>query len=164
MPDKITRDTAIFETMQALRRIVRAIQDYSHEVSHNFGVTGPQLWAMKTIFQNDGISLGELSRKMYLHPSTISGVMDRLENKGYAVRYRNNADRRVVTVKLTPAGESLVKKAPNPAQGKLIHGLMNLDDDDLKNIYESVQRLVDIMEAQNLKVTFFFDQEEAGPK
>jgi MarR family transcriptional regulator, organic hydroperoxide resistance regulator len=164
MEDPINSDTIIFETMQALRRIVKAIQDYSHEVSHKFGITGPQLWALKTIFQNGGIPLGELSRKMYLHPSTISGVIDRLENKGYAVRDRSHSDRRVIMVRLTPEGESLVKRAPNPAQGRLIHGLNGLGENDLKTIYDSVRKLVEIMEAQDLKVTFFFDQEETAPE
>lgn len=151
----------IFETMQSLRRIVRALQDYSREVSSKFGITAPQLWALKTIFQHDGLPLGELSRKMYLHPSTISGVIDRLENKGYVVRDRSKTDRRVVTVRLSPAGESLVKRAPSPAQGKMIHGLRGLSEDELNVIFCSVRKLVEIMEAQDLKVTFFFDQEES---
>lgn len=161
--DHLNPDVAIFETMQALRRIVKAIQDYSHQVSSEFGITGPQLWAMKTIFQHGSLPLGELSKKMYLHPSTISGVVDRLESKGYVVRDRNHKDRRVVTVRLTPAGDALVRKAPSPAQGKMIHGLRNLEEDELYAIYNAVQKLVEIMEAQNLKVTFFFDQEERLP-
>jgi len=163
MENRITPDVAIFETMQALRRVVKAIQDYSHTVFSEFGVTGPQLWAMKTISQNGSLPLGELSKKMYLHPSTISGVIDRLESKGYAVRDRNHKDRRVVMVRLTPEGDALVRKAPNPAQGKMIHGLRNLKEDELNVIYNSVQKLVEIMEVQNLKVTFFFDQEERLP-
>lgn len=164
MSGKLTSDTVIFETMQALRRIVKALQDYSHEVSQKFGITGPQLWALKTLYQSGGMPLGELSKKMYLHPSTVSGVIDRLENKGYAVRDRSHTDRRVVTVRLTPAGETLARKAPNPAQGKLVHGLNSLSEDDLKTIYGSMQKLVEMMEAQDLKVTFFFDQEEGTPK
>ena len=159
MPHNLNSDTAIFETMQSLRRIFKAIQDYSHEVSGKFGVTGPQLWALKTISREKSLPLGELSKKMYLDPSTISGVIDRLESKGYVIRDRNQEDRRIVRVRLTPAGESLVKKAPNPAQGKMIHGLRGLNKHELSVIYESVQKLVEIMEVQNLKVTFFFDQE-----
>lgn len=157
-----SRDHAIFETMQSLRRIVKAIQDYSHEVSSRFGITGPQLWALKTIFQHESLPLGELSKKMYLHPSTVSGVIDRLESKGYVLRDRNRTDRRVVTVRLTPEGELLVRRAPNPAQGKMIHGLRGLNDDELNTIFNSVRKLVEMVEAQDLEVTFFFDQEENG--
>lgn len=159
MPDQISRAVAIFETMQSLRRIFKALQNYSHQVSNQYGITGPQLWVLKTVFQNGGLPLGELSQKMYLHPSTITGVVDRLEKKGYVSRDRDQEDRRVVMVQLTPKGKRLVKRAPNPVQGKMIHGLRQVRKEKLEFIHESVQTLVEIMEAQNLKVTFFFDQE-----
>jgi DNA-binding MarR family transcriptional regulator len=85
---KIVPDAAIHEIMQSLRRIFKTIQDYSSEVSDKFGITGPQLWALNTILENEGLCLGELSEKMYLRPSTITGLVDRLEKKGYVVRNR----------------------------------------------------------------------------
>jgi DNA-binding MarR family transcriptional regulator len=157
--DKTGRDFEISETVQFLRRIFKAIQDYSQEVSNSFGITGPQLWALKLVSQHPGLALGDLSRKMYLHPSTVTGVIDRLESKGYVVRDRNSADRRVVKVQLTPAGQGLAAKSPNPIQGKMIYGLMKLAENELNVIYESVKRLAEIAEAENVEVTFFFDQE-----
>jgi MarR family transcriptional regulator, organic hydroperoxide resistance regulator len=159
MQKRIVQDAVISETMHSLRRIIKSLQDYSQEVFSHFGVTGPQLWALKTIHQAGSLSLGELSKEMYLNPSTISGVVDRLEKKGYVVRDRTEKDRRVVKVRLTPEGEILVKKAPNPVQGKMIYGLRKLRREELSLIYESVQKLVEIMEAQDLKVTFFFEEE-----
>ncbi len=159
MPDSISRAVAISETMRSLRRIFKALQNYSHEVSHQYGITGPQLWVLKTVFKNGGLPLGELSQKMYLHPSTITGVVDRLEKKGYVSRDRDREDRRVVMVQLTPKGKRLAKRAPNPVQGKMSHGLRQMRKEKLESIYEAVQALVEIMEAQNLRVTFFFDQE-----
>ena len=158
MAKQITRDVAISEVMQSLRRIIKSLQDYSQTVSSHFGITGPQLWALKTIYQRGSLSLGELSKGMYLHPSTISGVVDRLEKKGFVLRDRTEKDRRVVKVCLTPKGKMLVRRAPNPVQGKMIYGLRKLKKEKLNLIYESVQELVGIMEAQNLKVTFFFDE------
>jgi len=159
MSRQVIRSVAISEIMQSLRQIFRAIQDYSQEVSKEFGITGPQLWALKIISTDGRLSLGELTKKMYLHPSTVSGVMDRLEKKGYVARDRGQKDRRVVTVHLTPKGKKLVKKAPNPIQGKMVYGLRKLERRKLNSIYESVQKLVRIMAVQNVKATFFFDQE-----
>jgi MarR family transcriptional regulator, organic hydroperoxide resistance regulator len=155
----MSRDTEIYETMQFLRRIFKALQDYSQEVSSSFGISGPQLWALKILSQEGGLNLGHLSSKMYLRPSTVTGVIDRLENKGLVVRTRDPDDRRVVKVKLTPAGEDQVKKAPNPVQGKMIYGLRKLNKNELNVIHESVKRLTVIAEAENVKATFFFDQE-----
>ena len=159
MVHQITREVAISEIMQSLRRIIKSLEDYSQTVFSHFGITGPQLWALKTIYQMGSLSLGELSKGMYLHPSTISGVVDRLEKKRYVVRDRTEKDRRVVKVRLTPKGKMLVRKAPNPVQGKMIYGLRKLKREKLNLIHESVQELVEIMEAQNLKVTFFFEEE-----
>jgi DNA-binding MarR family transcriptional regulator len=159
MDNQISRDVEIFETMQSLRRIFKALQNFSHEVSTKFGITGPQLWVLKTIYQNGSLPLGELSKKMYMHPSTITGVVDRLEKKGYVSRDRDQVDRRVVKVQLTLKGKRLVRRAPNPVQGKMLHGLRKLGKGKLDLIFESVQTLVEIMEAQNLKVTFFFNHE-----
>ena len=159
MPRKVTQDVAISEIMQSLRRIFKAIQNYSHEVSDRFGITGPQLWALKTISQNESLSLSDLSKRMYLHPSTITGLIDRLERKGYVTRNRDRIDRRVISLRLTTKGKSLTRKAPNPVQGKMVYGLRGLRRKRLDLIYESVQKLVEIMEAENVKVTFFFDEE-----
>ena len=159
MSTRVSRDEEISETVQSLRRIVKTIQDYSQQVSSEFGITGPQLWALKTISEHDTLPLGQLSKKMHLHPSTVTGVVDRLENKGYVARGRDTADRRIVTVSLTASGKELAKKAPSPVQGKLIYGLKKMKRDDLHLIYESVRRLMEIVEAENVKVTFFFDKE-----
>ncbi|MGD0230737.1 MAG: MarR family transcriptional regulator [Syntrophorhabdales bacterium] len=153
------RDLKISETVQSLRRIFKAIQDYSQEVSSSFGITGPQLWALKTISEYESLPLGELSRKMYLHPSTVTGVVDRLEAKGYVSRDRDREDRRVVKVHLTDEGKELIKKAPNPVQGKMIYGLRNLKTEELHIIYRSIKKLAEIVEAENVKATFFFDKE-----
>jgi DNA-binding MarR family transcriptional regulator len=156
---KTGKDFEISETVQSLRRVFKAIQDYSQEVSGTFGVTGPQLWALKTISADDSLPLGLLSKKMYLHPSTLTGVVDRLEAKGYVVRNRDLNDRRVINVQLTPEGKRLVKKAPSPVQGKLIYGLRRLKENELNAIYQSVLKLVEIVDAEHVEATFFFDQE-----
>ena len=111
MSDQMSKDKTISEIMQSLRRVFKAIHDYSQDVSAKFGITGPQLWALKTIAQDGSLPLGELSRKMCVHPSTISGVIDRLEDKGYVarVRDRDTGDRRVINVELTLKGKRLVR-------------------------------------------------------
>jgi MarR family transcriptional regulator, organic hydroperoxide resistance regulator len=159
MEKTINRYKTTAEIMQSLRRIIKAIQNYSHEVSGEFGITGPQLWAVKTISQHEGLSPSELSQRMYLHPSTITGLMDRLEKKDLVERYRDQEDRRVIKLQLTPRGKELVRRAPDPIQGKMIYGLRKLKKVELSSVYESIQKLVKVMEAQDVEATFFFSEE-----
>jgi DNA-binding MarR family transcriptional regulator len=159
MVKKADQDKVILGITQSLRRIIKSLQNYSSKVYSHFGITGPQLWVIKTIYQNGSLPLGELSKRMYLHPSTITAAVDRLEKKGYVLRNRIEKDRRVIRVQLTPKGNRLAKRAPKPIQGKMIYGLRRLKKDELSSIYRSVERLVEIMEAEKVKVTFLFDQE-----
>jgi len=49
---------------------------------------------------------------MYLHISTISGIVDRLETGGYLQRRRSTDDRRVVHLRLTEKGKRTILQAP----------------------------------------------------
>lgn len=155
----VTKKKAIAEIMQSLRRMFKAVQQYSEEVLKEFGVTGPQLWALRTIYDEGQISMGALSQRMYLHMSTVSGVVDRLEKKGYVERTRGPSDRRVVKISLTKEGKTLVQRGPEAAQGKLLHGLESLSQQEVKIIRSSLDKVVRLMEIQDTKATFFFSEE-----
>jgi DNA-binding MarR family transcriptional regulator len=155
----VSKKTAIAEIVQSFRRIFKAIHHYSEEVLKAFGVTGPQLWLLKTLREEGGTSVGELSEKMYLHISTMSGIIDRLETKGYVVRKREAPDRRVVTVHLTAAGKRIVDKAPEPSQGKLLYSLESLSKEEVLEMHQALQKIVRLMELEQMEATFFFGEE-----
>lgn len=156
---KVSKKTAIAEIVQSLRRIFKAIQQYSEEVLKEFGITGPQLWLLKTLREEGGTSVSELSQKMFLHISTVSGIIDRLEAKGYVVRRREEPDRRVVMVYLTNAGKRIVAKAPEPSQGKLLYSLQKLSEREVLEMHEAIQKIAHFMEVEQIKVKFFFSEE-----
>ncbi|MBI3811999.1 MAG: MarR family transcriptional regulator [Nitrospirae bacterium] len=159
MSSSMNKKKTIAEIMHSLRRIFKAIQQYSEEVLKEFGVTGPQLWALRTVYVEGQLSMGELSRTMYLHMSTVSGVVDRLEEKGYLERTRGVSDRRVVKISLTKAGKKLVQRGPEAAQGRLLHGLESLSPKEVQVIWSSLEKVVRLMEIQDTKATFFFSEE-----
>lgn len=145
--------------VDGLRRIVRAIELYSQEVYKTFGLTGPQLWALKTLNRRGPLVLTELARALAVQPSTLSVLMDRLEKRGFVRRVRPRADRRFVEIALTPQGAALAARAPAPAQGRLLHGLRALSPRELHGIRGSVDRLVQMMEAADVEARFFFSDD-----
>lgn len=156
---KVSKKIAIAEIVQTFRRIFKSIQEYSEEVLKVFGVTGPQLWLLKILHVEDGTPVGELSQKMFLHISTVSSIINRLEEKGYIERKRTKTDRRLVLIHLTEKGQKIITRAPEPAQGKLLHGLQNLSQKEVLGLYESLQKIVQLMEVDHIKVKFFFSDE-----
>jgi MarR family transcriptional regulator, organic hydroperoxide resistance regulator len=140
----------VSDIIDNIRRVFQVVNEHSKLAEKKTGVTGPQLWAIKTIAQEAPIMVTEIARRMYLHPATVVGILDRLEKQGLVARIRSTEDRRVVWVELTQLGRALVKKAPEVAQGLLVAGLEEMGDNKLKNIMRALDQLAEILGAQNL--------------
>ena len=67
------------------------------------------LWMLKLGRATNAI---ELAREMGIDAGAVTRMLDRLEAKGLLARVRSEADRRVVHLRLTPAGEAVAKKVP----------------------------------------------------
>jgi DNA-binding MarR family transcriptional regulator len=153
------RKEIIASAFDNLRRVVQVVHGYSRRAEHVAGLTGPQLWAIKVLTESAPIMISDLARRMYLHPSTVIGILDRLEIRGLVRRTRSTEDRRVVTVVLTRKAKETVKKVPAVAQGLLLKGLEELSDKDLKVISEGLGLLVCILGAQRMPPRLLFSEE-----
>ncbi|HTR19872.1 MAG TPA: MarR family transcriptional regulator [Gemmatimonadales bacterium] len=149
----------VAQIVQGLRRIVKALHAYSQDVYKNYGLTGPQLWALKTLRRAGPLSTGDLAVALAVHQSSVSILLDRLEQRGLVRRRRASRDRRVVRIELTRRGAALAAVAPEPAQGRLLHGLRAMATRDVRQIRRSVERLVVAMEAGDTEARFFFSDE-----
>ncbi|PYO26963.1 MAG: MarR family transcriptional regulator [Gemmatimonadetes bacterium] len=150
-------DTA--QIVQGLRRIVKALHAYSQEVLAAYALTGPQLWALKTLRQGGPLTVGQLATSLAVHQSSISILLDRLEKRGLVRRVRERPDRRVVRVVLTKRGTAVAADAPDAAQGRLLHALAEMPVVEVRRIRRVVDRLVRAMEATDVKARFFFSDE-----
>jgi len=140
----------ISEIINNIRRLFQAVNEHSKKAEHETGITGPQLWAIKVIGDASSIRTIDLAKRMYLHPATVVGILDRLESQGLVNRVRSTDDRRVVNVKLTKQGHALLKKAPEVAQGLLVKGLEALPEKKLNRIYDALDEVVHILGAQEI--------------
>ena len=160
---KAARKETIASTFDNLRRVVQVVQGYSKRAERVAGLTGPQLWAIKVLAESAPVMVSDLARRMYLHPSTVIGILDRLETRGLVGRTRSTEDRRVVTVVLTRKGKETVKKVPVVAQGLLLTGLEELSDPELKVIAEGLELLVGILGAGRMPPQLLFSEEVNAP-
>ena len=94
--------------------------------------------------------VSDLAARMYLHPATVVGILNRLELQGLIKRLRTNEDRRVVKIELTDVGNAIVAEAPHVAQGLLVAGLEVLPQKKLQDISDALLELVHILGAQEL--------------
>jgi DNA-binding MarR family transcriptional regulator len=144
------KDRVIAEIVDDLRRIFQAVHSYTRRAKKESGLTGPQLWAIKMIADSGSIRVSDLSKKMYLHPATVIGILDRLTRLDLIKKTRSRKDRRVVDVSLTKAGKELVERSPEVAQGMIVSGLEGLSSQRLGKISDGMREMVRILQAQEL--------------
>ncbi len=63
--------------------------------------------ALWVLWQQDGLMVSELGRRAGLEPSTMTGLLDRMERDGITQRRADPNDRRVQRIFLTPAGHEM---------------------------------------------------------
>lgn len=134
-----------------LRRVSQAINEHSKNAISKTGLTAPQLWAIKILAREAPIKVSELARRMFLHPATVVGILDRLEQKELIARVRSKQDRRVVDLYLTDLGNKIVVDAPEVTQIMLIDGLGRLTDDQFRCVSEGMRLMVRMLDAESIK-------------
>jgi len=149
----------VADIIDNLRRVFQVVNEQSKRAERETGLTGPQLWAIKVIAENAPLKVSELARRMYLHPATVVGILDRLEGHGLVVRKRSMEDRRVVEIELTGKGRDLFDHSPDVAQGLLVKGLETLRMENLDRINDGLDQLVAILGAQEVPPRLMFSPE-----
>lgn len=136
--------------LQALRRIIRAVDLHSHKLSTQHKITGPQLACLMIIKEAGALTSSNLAKRAYLSPSTVVGIIDRLEEKGLVDRNRSSVDRRQVHISTTDRGEKLLADAPSLLQDTLVNALVELPEIEQVSITMALEKLVDLMEARHI--------------
>jgi DNA-binding MarR family transcriptional regulator len=129
---------AVIYLMTETRRITK-------ELARRANLTGPQLTVIKILEQIGDLSLSELSDKIRAQNSTVTGIIDRMEREGLAVRVRSTEDRRVVRIHLTDKGAKLAAEIPVEPMVILrnaLSGLTPAESKELLRIFTKVARRI----------------------
>lgn len=97
----------VLQFMRTLWVTVHALQKASKRMNRTLGMTGPQRLVLRVVGLAPGISAGALAKVLHLHPSTLTGVLHRLESQRLLSRVRDATDARRAVLRLSPRGERL---------------------------------------------------------
>jgi len=140
----------IDEVLIAVRRVIRATDLQSKHLTKTTGLTTPQLLILQAIDKQPDLTIGLLAKKISLSQATVTTIIDRLENRELIKRTRDYTDRRKVHIHITDTGIAMLEKAPPALQEQFINQFSALQDWEQSMIIASLQRLAEMMDAQNL--------------
>ena len=124
--------------MQRLWQLVHALDVASKRMARTIGVTGPQRLVLRVVGLHPDIAAQRIAQTLGMHPSTLTGVLARLERRALLVRKTDADDRRRARIRLTAAGrkidrerkgtvEGAVRRALRRAGGRVVPTLTMLD-------------------------------------
>ena len=138
------------ELLIALRKVIRAIDLHSKQLSKTSGLTSPQLLIMLEIDKEYGVNSSQVAKSVNLSAATVTNILDRLENKNLVSRVRYTQDKRKVGLYLTDDGKAILLKAPQALQEHFIDKFANLAQWEQSQLLSSMERLADMMNATGI--------------
>ncbi|HSW43350.1 MAG TPA: MarR family transcriptional regulator [Patescibacteria group bacterium] len=142
------------EHLDRVERIVMTYETLMHRVASAHapeflavGVTMSQAKVLYLVQAEPGLRMSELSARLCVSLSTISGVVDRLVDQGFLSRTDDPADRRQVVLGITHAGADQVELFRELSSGQVRDLLAQLDEADLA----VVERALDVLAAAALR-------------
>ncbi|WP_298682350.1 MarR family winged helix-turn-helix transcriptional regulator [uncultured Methanomethylovorans sp.] len=93
-----------------LHKIIDIIQYKNEYQLQTSGIPPQEMYVLERIYLHSNILSKDISNKYKIPPSTLTGILDRLENKKLIERLRTNKDRRSIELKTTENGKSAVEK------------------------------------------------------
>ncbi len=133
-----------------IRKLMQSGAFYTKELNKKFNISAPQVACLLALYENGPVSLSFIAKQIMVKSSTLTGIIDRMEQKGLVTRTRNSTDRRVITIELTDAGQALAANAPPPIQLKIVQGLKRIDEEEREQIVQSLKKLAEMIDAQEM--------------
>ncbi|MFW2532927.1 MULTISPECIES: MarR family winged helix-turn-helix transcriptional regulator [unclassified Legionella] len=131
--------------MLSLRKVMQQMDHHSRRLNKCYGLTVPQIICLYEIYEKGIMTLSALSKRVYLATSTLVGVIDRLEEKGFVNRTRDSKDRRIIFIDITNKGKEFVCSSPYLLHNRLNENLQTLAKEEQIALANSVDLLVNIL-------------------
>lgn len=152
-------DTAINtrEVMNAIRRIIHALQVSSHASQKSMGISGAQLFLLQILAPGDVMSINELAARSCTHQSSVSVVARRLVEAKLVKRTASTEDGRRLDLSVTATGRRLLKSRLVTPQERMIAALARLEPLRLFELRSVLAELVAACGFDSGPIPMFFE-------
>jgi DNA-binding MarR family transcriptional regulator len=136
----------VLEFMRMMWAINHRLDRMSRRMQAQFGVTGPQRLVIRIVGAFPGLTAGDLARTLHVHPSTLTGILQRLEARGLLRRMADPDDARRVRLDLTAKGRRLTVAAVGTIESSIKRVLANWTDSELDSARRSLTSIAEALE------------------
>jgi DNA-binding MarR family transcriptional regulator len=77
---------------------------------YSYGLTPIQHLVLEALWDEDGLSVGDIGKRLVFDGATLSGILDRLSAGGWVLKQSDMEDKRMLRISLTPKSRELKPK------------------------------------------------------
>ena len=132
---QVDRDTyhAVLATSKVIKRVGLRLFDAE-------GITDSQFQALVLLMENGPMLMRRMSDEMSVTPANVTGLADRLEEKGLVRRTPGKGDRRATMVEITPAGKALYERLAVKKADMLQKTLKSFTKDEITTLHDLLEK------------------------
>lgn len=140
------------DALIALRRILRATEQYERELAQSARLTPAKLRVLQILAAAEGqrATPTALAGRMGVSQATVTALVDQLNKLGLTSRERSVTDRRQLHVILTEAGAQALQDAPDALQQHFVKGFQSMQDWEQSMLVAALERVAAMLNAQGI--------------
>lgn len=119
----------IISIEKSLRYIAARVRANGREILKDHEISPLQFVALQWVGDKEGITIGELSSRLYLAHSTTTDIVDKLERSNFVKRERSSRDKRLVLVSMEDRGRELIQLVIDKRVDYIAKITQNLSED-----------------------------------
>lgn len=139
--EKVVSLGEVLELMRLLWLLDHGLHSTSKRMSKNLGITGPQRLVIRIVGRFPGISAGKLADVLCIHPSTLTGILQRLEGRGVIYRKQDPRDGRRALLSLTKKGRGFDALRTGTVEAAVRRALTKVAKDKIVSTREVLEAL-----------------------
>lgn len=129
-----------FQVLHQLIHLFKAKEEWQLEST---SLSGKELYVLEHIRDENPWRFNDFAENYRIKPSTLTGIIERLEKKGLVKRERDTSDRKAVYLHATFQGKEVIQKHIEEDQSFFDSMLLVLEPDERIQFMQSVKKIID---------------------
>lgn len=134
-----------YEVMKRIKKLKEMMHDNMAQMFKEVNLTGPQGMVVGILYKFGPQKISDISERMGLSMSTVSGILDRLERDQIIAREKSDSDRRVILITLTEEFKANTSHAFSKMEHHWSDRIKHASDDEISTILEALSILERLM-------------------
>jgi DNA-binding MarR family transcriptional regulator len=135
----------VLDFLRLIWAVHHGLEKTSKRMDVKLGITGPQRLVLRIVARFPGIPAGQLAQILHVHPSTLTGILKRLERRGFIERRPDPRDGRRASLGLTARGRRLDVVAGGTVEAAVTDALDAVGSSDARAAGRVLRKLAETL-------------------